>query len=63
MYSENTENSIRTMYLVCGIIFDDIRAAIEYAEKMHEKRIDEIRQCGMRAWHKKISIRGNGKGE
>jgi len=56
MYNENTEDGIRTMYMVCGIIFDDVRTAIQYAEKRHEKRIEEVRQCGMRAWKKIITL-------
>lgn len=56
MYNGNAEDSIRTMYMVCGIIFDDVRAAIEYATERHEKRIEEIRQCGMRAWKKIIML-------
>lgn len=62
MYSENTENGIRTMYMVCGIIFDDVRTAIQYAEERHEKRIEEIRQCGMRAWKKIIMLGETEKG-
>lgn len=44
------------MYLSCGIIFDDIRSAIEYARERHEKFIEEIQMCGMKAWRRRLSV-------
>lgn len=44
------------MYLSCGVIFDDFRSAIEYARARHEKWIEEIHQCGMRAWRRRLSV-------